>query len=346
MSVYRALALQTPCEAINGLSRAQARARIRQAIARIGDEIAAAKRFIGSDLRLVVLPEYALTGFPMGEECEEWLELAALDPEGEEIASLSECARKAGVYLCLNAYERDHAFPGFYFQCCRVFSDEGETVLLYRRLISLYAPTPFDVLSRFLAHYGEDALFPVAETPLGRLGCIASEEILYPEIARALALRGAEILLHPTSEAGSPSLTPKEIARRARAIENMAYLISANTAGVHGTALPAASADGMSKILDYEGRVLAEAAFGPSMVAHAAIDLAALRRARQRPGMANLLARQRLALFRASYALEIEAADGFLAGEALIMPTRAALRARHEQAIARLRALGIASDPP
>jgi predicted amidohydrolase len=56
------------------------------------------------------------------------------------------------------------------------------------------------------------------------LACIASEEILYPEIARCLAMRGAEIFLHSTSEVGSPLLTQKNVAKLARAIEHMWFL--------------------------------------------------------------------------------------------------------------------------
>ncbi|MDW8480212.1 MAG: nitrilase-related carbon-nitrogen hydrolase [Xanthomonadales bacterium] len=342
--VYRALALQSRCDSVSGLDAAAARARIREAIARLGEELSAARRFIGPELRLVVLPEYLLTGYPAAEECAAWHEVAALEPEGPELAALAALAGRLGLYLCVNAYERDPAFPGFYFQVCRIFSDQGATILRYRRLLSLFAPTPWDVLSRFLAVYGEEALLPVADTPLGRLACIASEEILFPEIARALALRGAEVLLHPTSEAGSPALTPKEVARRARAVENLAFVVSANTAGVHGGGLPAASADGMSKIVDFEGRVLAEAGFGPSLVANAELDLGALRRARRRPGMGNLLARQRQALFAASQRLRIEEPDGFLRDGEPLPPSRAALLARHREAVARLVALGIVPE--
>lgn len=44
---------------------------------------------------------------------------------------------------------------------------------------------------------------------------------MYPEIARSLMMRGAELFLHSSSEAGSPQLPHKDIAKRARAIENM-----------------------------------------------------------------------------------------------------------------------------
>ena len=120
----------------------------------------------------------------------------------------------------------------------------------------MYAATPHDVLDEYISVYGVDSLFPVARTPLGNFACLASEEILYPEIARCLALKGAEIFLHNTSEVGALSPTPKNIAKQARAIENMAYVISANSAGITGYAIPAHSTDGHSQIVQYEGMVL------------------------------------------------------------------------------------------
>ena len=172
----------------------------------------------------------------------------------------------------------------------------------YRRLNSMFAPTPHDVWDDYIKAYGYEALFPVLKTEIGNLACIASEEILYPELARCLAMRGAEVFLHHTSEVGSPLLTPKNVAKLARSIENMAYVVSANSAGIANTAIPMASTDGASKVIDYRGIVLAEAGFGESMVANADIDLAALRAFRERPAMGNLLARQRFELYAESYA--------------------------------------------
>jgi predicted amidohydrolase len=164
-------------------------------------------------------------------------------------------------------------------------------------------------LDEYISVYGVDSLFPVANTPLGNLACLASEEILYPEIARCLALKGAEIFLHHTSEVGALSPTPKNIAKRARAIENMAYVISANSAGITGYSIPAQSTDGHSQIVQYEGMVLCEAGFGESMVANATIHLDALREHRMRPGMSNYLSRQRFELFAPTYAQSIYPAN-------------------------------------
>ena len=300
---YLALALQTACHAVNQCPNvASARATMMKNIDRVQRQIVASRAFIGMGLKLVVAPEYFLTGYPLGDTLPAWAEKAAFAPDGPEYQRLGQMCQTLGIHFCGNVYETDVHFPGLYFQTSFVIDDSGKVVLRYRRLVSLYAPTPHDVWDRYLEIYGLDAVFPVADTALGRLACIASEEICYPEIARALALRGAEVFLHSTSEVGSPRLTPKDIAKRARAYENGAFLVSANTGGLVGVDFPAGSTDGMSKIVDYRGEVMVEAGPGESMVANALIDIVALRRQRRTPGMSNLLSRQRLELFAATYA--------------------------------------------
>jgi predicted amidohydrolase len=343
-AAYRALALQTPCHAIRGLDPAAARMRMREALTRIEGEIEASVRFIGPDVKLVVLPEYVLTGFPMGETAAEWRERAAIDADGDEIGALAAVAARLGLHVALNAYERDPHFPGLYFQACFLLGPTGGLLLRYRRLISLFAPSPYDVLDRYLGLYGEDALFPVAETALGRIAAIASEEILYPEIARILAAKGAEVFVHSSSETASPFATPKAIAKQARAIETLAYVVSANTAGVHGVSLPAASADGGSMIVSPEGLILAKADLGPSMTAYAEIDLEALRRLRRRPGMANLPSRQPYALYARAYAqLDAQPANSLIGPEGdVVAPSGAAWYAeRQRKVIAALAERGV-----
>lgn len=303
---YTALALQTRCDAVNqDRTREAARQRMRAAIERVSAQIGAAKGFLlgfnGYPTRLVVLPEYWLTGFPLGETREQWQDKAAIDMDGAESDLIAAAAERHRVFLCSNHYENDPRFPDLYFQANVIYAPDGAVVLRYRRMISLYTPTPYDVWDRYLEAYGADAIFPVADTDIGRLSAIASEEILYPEIARMTVFRGAEILLHPTSEVFSPNLTPKHIAKMARAVENMTYVVSANSAGIYGTPVPAQSTDAMSIVLDWYGRTLAEAGPGESINANAVLDVAALRDARRQTGMTNLLSRLPLAAFENSY---------------------------------------------
>lgn len=329
---YTALALQLATHCVNDCTdRPSARARMTQSIARARRAIAGSKAFVkqysGGEVRLVVLPEYFLTGFPMGESVPEWRDKAALAIDGPEYAALGEIARDADLYLAGNAYEVDPHFPDLYFQCCFIIAPDGQVVLRYRRLVSLSAPTPYDVWDRYLEIHGLDGVFPVADTPIGRLAAIASEEIQYPEIARCHAMRGAEVFVHSTSEVGSPMLTTKEVARRARAAENLAYVVSANSARLEGTPIPADSATGMSKIVDYRGLVLAEAACGgESMVASATIDLDALRAARRHTGLTNMLVRQPFQAYAESYARTVfHPANRLLDGGQVHTPARGEL---------------------
>lgn len=237
----------------------------------------------------------------MGEALEDWAEKACLEMAGAEYEALGAIAQKHRIFLAGNAYEVDPHFPGLYFQACFAIDPAGSIVLRYRRLNSLFAPTPHDVWDRYLEHYGLDGIFPVARTEIGNLAAVASDEILFPEVARCLAMRGAEVLLHPTSEVYGQPRSPKDAAKISRAVENMMYVVSANTAGIANSAIPIASVDGGSKIVDYRGLVLAETGAGESMAAFAEVDLAALRRYRRQPGLMNTLSRQRFDAYAESY---------------------------------------------
>lgn len=299
---FRALALQVTCHAVNqARDRAEAATLMQQTIDRLARQIPASIAFIGSDCRLIVLPEYFLTGFPMGESLTAWADKACVEMAGAEYAALGQIAQKQRIFLTGNVYELDPNFPGLYFQTCFIIDPSGAVVLRYRRLNSMFAPTPHDVWDKYLDCYGLEGVFPVAKTEIGNLAALASEEILYPEVARCLAMRGAEIFLHSTSEVYGNDRSPKSAAKISRAVENMAYVVSANTAGIVNTPIPDASADGGSKIINYRGIVLAETATGESMAAFAEIDLAALRRYRRRLGLNNLLSRQRFELYAESY---------------------------------------------
>jgi predicted amidohydrolase len=343
ITAYRALALQLACHAVNDCAdRAEARDRMLDNVVRVGRAVGGSKAFIGQDLRLVVLPEYLLTSYPLGETIPGWLDKAALEPAGPEYEALGAIASRHSIFLAGNAYEADANFPGVYFQTSFCIDPSGDVVLRYRRLVSMFAPTPHDVWDRYLDVYGLDAVFPVAQTAIGRLAAIASEEILYPEIARALALRGAEVFLHSSSETGSPRLTPKDIAKRARALENLCYVVSANTGGIAGVDMPGGSADGMSKVVDYLGEVRAEASTGESANACAEIDLEALRRYRRRPGMGNLLSRQRLELFAAAYGGSVYPANTMLGADGtVVVPERSHFVATQRAVIERLERDGV-----
>lgn len=300
---YKALALQVSCQSVTlCTTRDEAEAVMLQSVDRLEKQIASSIGLIGRDALLVVVPEFFLTGPPTGETIGEWREKAALDIDGRIYEALGAMVQRQQIYFSGNAYEQDPFFPELYFQTSFIIGPNGDVLLRYRRLNATYTPTPHDVWELYLDAYGYDSLFPVVKTNIGNLACMASEEVLYPEVARCLAMRGAEVLLHSTADVSSPLLTPATVAKLARATENMAFVVSANSAGVAGNPDSVGSANGNSKIIDHRGLVLAEAGYGESIAAHADIDLLALREFRQRPAVGNLLARQRVELYAESYA--------------------------------------------
>ena len=344
--VYAAVAMQLTAQSVEAApDRASARAAMLAQIGVVAAQIGQAKVFIeqygGSPLRLAVLPEYLFTSYPGRIGIAEFADKAAIAPEGAEYAALGAAAVKLDLFIAGNAYETDAHFPGLYFQTSFIVAPSGDVVLRYRRLNSMYAVTPHDVWSKYLDIYGQEGVFPVADTAIGRLAAIASEEILYPEIARALALRGAEVFVHCSSEIGSPNPTHKHIARRARAFENLAYVVSANTAGISGTAMPLASADGNSALIDWKGHVLAESNSGETFTAFGDVDIGALRAARRKPGMTNYLSRQRLELFAATYAGQVQPADSLINDGVVTTPEREHFKRAQEAVITRLDKAGL-----
>ncbi|MDH3976920.1 MAG: nitrilase [Gammaproteobacteria bacterium] len=346
---FIACALQVSCNSVNLLSDVgEARQRIAGTIKTIEGYASTAAGFLqwfyGAPCRLVALPEYAVTGFPMKESPAEWREKACLAYDGPEYEALGKIAQDNNIYLAGNVYEVDPNFPELYFQVCFIIGPSGDVILRYRRLTSSFEPTPHDVWDKYLDIYGLEGVFPVAKTEIGNLAMIASEEILYPEFARAHVMRGAEVIIHPTSEPGSPQLTIKEICRRARAVENMAYVVSPNSASIENMPIPAYTCSAMSKIVDQHGQVMAEAGQGgESMSANAVLDIGALRRERRRVGMANVLSRQAYGLFAESYAQADFHRSNFLVedDEVVEPPNRDVFRRRQEQNVERLIKAGL-----
>jgi predicted amidohydrolase len=113
--------------------------------------------------------------------------------------------------------------------------------------------------------------------------------------------RGAEVILHPTSDHGANDFIGWESAKKTRASENMVYLISANSGGMVGSP-PSANNMGHSKIIDYNGLVLADSGGpGESLRTSANIDVQGLRQVRQQVGPLNRIARQRTEMYMRVY---------------------------------------------
>ena len=155
-------------------------------------------------------------------------------------------------------------------------------------------------------------------------------------------MKGMEILCHSSSEIGSPQLTPKEICRRARAVENMCYVVSSNTSSIKGTPIPSESTGGMSKIVDYKGLVIAEAYTGETFCASAILDMDSLRKVRKHSGMTNLLSRQPFDIYAGEYARHtFVEPNAMLENGEVVVPDRSFFIRRQQEVLERLTRDGV-----
>jgi len=132
----------------------------------------------------------------------------------------------------------------------------------------------------------DEPLFPVVETEIGRLGAATCYDWLFPEAIRQLALGGAEVLLRVSAYMDPWGATPPmdwwTLVNRCRALENLAYVVAANQ-GARAEYYPPFTWPGGSMVVDYDGRLLAQADPGPGeKIVVGPIDMAALRAERER----------------------------------------------------------------
>jgi predicted amidohydrolase len=301
IETWRATCMQVYCNLVNeARDREEAMVMVNRSIDRWIQLIRGVAR--GGPPQLALFPEFALTGFPLVESAEEWIDKACIEIPGPETERLQREAQNSKIWIGANSYERDPSWPGRYFNCCYLISASGDIVLKYRRINTVVTGSPHDVMDEYLDRYGLEGTFPVADTELGKLAMMPCGEIMYPEAARMFMLRGAEVLLHPTSDHGASDMWSWESAKKIRASENMMYLVSANQTGQIGGLLPQGQTAGHSKIYDWDGRVLSNTGGpGESTVCSDWIDVEALRRARARTGSGNRLLRQRIEMYRPLY---------------------------------------------
>jgi predicted amidohydrolase len=160
-----------------------------------------------------------------------------------------------------------------------------ERILARYRKLNPWIPWEVHASPHDIADYPEDPL-PVVETSIGQLGVATCYDWLFPEITRELVVKGAEVLIRISAYMDPWGTTMPmnwwTIVNRCRALENMAYVVAANQ-GASLAGYPPFSWPGGSMLVDYDGRVLAEASPGPGeRIVVGPIHIAALRHERAR----------------------------------------------------------------
>ena len=163
-----------------------------------------------------------------------------------------------------------------------------------------------DVYEEYVKRYGEDAVFPVVKTPIGIFAVTVCCDNNFPEIWRCMAMKGAEVIFHPTGEGYAPHHSPPndpwEHAKRTRAYENIAYVVDCN----------GGLSRGRSEIINFDGGIIAVADGPGEVILHGRVDIDALRYRRTRPGWNPIYEKTFLIGLRAKlYAKEYEKFPGW-----------------------------------
>lgn len=197
---------------------------------RLAAHIATAAR---GGAELVVLQELHNTPYFCQTENTEIFDLAEPIP-GPSTAFFGDLARRHAVVLVTSLFER--RAPGLYHNTAVVFERDGSIAGKYRKM---HIPDDPAYYEKFYFTPGDLGFEPI-DTSVGRLGVQVCWDQWYPEGARLMALRGAELLIYPTAIGYESSDTPEEQARqreawttvqRGHAVANGLPVIAVNRVG-------------------------------------------------------------------------------------------------------------------
>ena len=158
----------------------------------------------------------------------------------------SEVAKRFGVVLVSSLFERRAA--GLYHNTAVVFERDGRIAGKYRKM---HIPDDPQFYEKFYFTPGDLGFEPI-DTSVGRLGVLVCWDQWYPEAARAMALRGAELLIYPTAIGWFDGDGEDEKARqleawvavqRGHAVANSLPVIAVNRVGLESAALSEVSPD-------------------------------------------------------------------------------------------------------
>lgn len=158
----------------------------------------------------------------------------AIEIPGEFTDFYAEAAKQNDVVIVASAFER--RAPGLYHNTALVFEKDGSIAGQYRKM---HIPDDPGFYEKFYFTPGDLGFEPI-DTSVGRLGVLVCWDQWYPEAARLMALKGAEMLIYPTAIGWNPDDDEDEKKRqrdawitvqRGHAVANGIPVISVNRVG-------------------------------------------------------------------------------------------------------------------
>jgi nitrilase len=135
-----------------------------------------------------------------------------------------------------------------------VYGTDGKRIARYDKIHLFDVDIPGrKEIYRESAHVAPGSSATVVDTPVGRVGLSVCYDVRFPELFRALSASGAQLLTVPSAFTGPTGQAHWETLLRARAIENLCYVIAPAQSGFHPNGR---ETYGDSMIIDYWGRIL------------------------------------------------------------------------------------------
>ena len=215
---------------------------------------------------LIVLPEnFAF----IGRSCGDANALREEPGDGPLQSFLSQLASKLGVWVVGGTIplEADHAAK--WRAACTVYDARGRQVARYDKQ-HLFDVNLIESNEQFIESESIESgdRVVVIDSPVGRLGISVCYDLRFPELYRAMIDRGVEVIALPAAFTAITGRAHWETLVRARAIENLAYVIAAAQGGFH---IASRQTYGHSMIVDPWGTMLAQRERGNGCVV-AAVD--------------------------------------------------------------------------
>jgi nitrilase len=197
--------------------------------------------------RIIALPEYFAI---MGMKDTDKVAVRERDGEGPIQSWLAETAKKHGAWLVGGSVPMESAVEGKVRNSCLIYNPQGERAARYDK-IHLFG---FEMGTE---RYSEERTIEpgdkvvTLDTPYGRLGLSICYDLRFPELYRAMG--DVDIILVPSAFTETTGKAHWETLVRARAIENLAYVLAPAQGGYH---VNGRETHGHSMIVDPWGVVL------------------------------------------------------------------------------------------
>jgi beta-ureidopropionase len=198
--------------------------------------------------QIVCLQELFNGPFFCAEENKEWYNAAEEIETSTTIKSIKQTAKKNGMVIIAPIYEKE--MVGVYYNTAVVIDADGSYLGKYRKT---HIPMGSGFFEKYYFKPGNLG-YPVFKTKFGTIGVYICYDRHFPEGARALALKGAQIIFIPSATIKSTSYYMWKIEQPAMAIANGVFVATNNRVGKE--TWPTSHFYGTSYICDPKGNIL------------------------------------------------------------------------------------------